>query len=140
MNHIVLLGRLTKDQEITVTQSGVQILRFILAVDRAKKKDQETETDFISCIAFGKTAEVISTYCHKGQRILIDGRIQTGSYTDKAGNKKYTTDVIVNHMEFIERRETDKPSAQNGTMVGFEDMGTVVRKDPEPMKQEEIPF
>ncbi len=140
MNHIVLLGRLTKDQEITVTQSGVQILRFILAVDRAKKKDQETETDFISCIAFGKTAEVISTYCHKGQRILIDGRIQTGSYTDKAGNKKYTTDVIVNHMEFIERRETDKPSAQNGTKVGFEDMGTVVRKDPEPMKQEEIPF
>lgn len=138
MNHIVLLGRLTKDPEITVTQSGVQILRFILAVDRAKKKDQET--DFISCSAFGKTAEVISTYCHKGQRILIDGRIQTGSYTDKAGNKKYTTDVIVNHMEFIERRETDKPSAQNGTKVGFEDMGTVVRKDPEPMKQEEIPF
>lgn len=140
MNVAIILGWLTRDPAIKTSQSGMTIARFTLAVNRLNKKGQNPETDFISCIAFGKTAEVISTYCHKGQRILIDGRIQTGSYTDKAGNKKYTTDVIVNHMEFIERRETDKPSAQNGTKVGFEDMGTVVRKDPEPMKQEEIPF
>lgn len=148
MNMVILLGRLTKEPESNVTQSGVQILRFTLAVDRLKKKDQETEADFISCIAFGKTAEVIGSYCHKGQRILIEGRIQTGSYTDKSGNKKYTTEVIVSRMEFIERRSQDqnKPSGKTGASgagkpdVSFEDMGTVVHKDPEPMEQEEIPF
>ena len=148
MNTVILMGRLTKEPEPNVTQSGIHILRFTLAVDRPKKKDQDTEADFIGCVAFGKTAEVIGSYCHKGQRILIEGRIQTGSYTDKSGNKKYTTEVIVSRMEFIERRSQDqnKPSRQTGASgagkpdVSFEDMGTVVHKDPEPMEQEEIPF
>lgn len=148
MNTVILLGRLTKEPEPNVTQSGIQILRFTLAVDRQKKKDQDTEADFIGCVAFGKMAEIIGSYCHKGQRILIEGRIQTGSYTDKSGNKKYTMEVIVSRMEFIERRSQDqnKPSRQTGASgagkpdVSFEDMGTVVHKDPEPMEQEEIPF
>lgn len=133
MNVVILLGRLTKEPQPSVTPSGMQVLRFTLAVDRIKKKDQETDADFISCVAFQNTAEVISRYCHKGQRILIEGRLKAGSYMDKSGNKRYTTDVIVGRMEFIEKRTSPEQNS-------FEDMGTVIYHEPEPMEQEEIQF
>ena len=134
MNEVILMGRITKDPELKATQSGMQILRFTLAVDRPKKKDQEDFADFISCVAFSRTAEIIANYVTKGQRMLINGSLHAGSYTDKSENKKYYMEVSVNHMEFVEKRGQAAPT------VSFDDMGTTVSRDPGPMEQEEIPF
>ena len=105
---MILIGRLTKEPEIRATAEGLHIARFTIAVDRRSK---DKETDFISCVAFGKTAETIEKYCCKGMKIAIEGRIQTGSYTNKDGNKIYTTDVNVNEIEFAERKTEERPSA-----------------------------
>lgn len=113
MNTVVLVGRLTKEPELKYTQSDspVAILRFSLAVDRKSKK-QEQKADFPSCIAFGKTAEVISQYCRKGSKIGIVGSLQTGFYTGRDGRKVYTTDVVVDSMEFMtSRAESEAESA-----------------------------
>ena len=106
MNHVVLMGRLTKDPDIRYTNEGMSIARFTVAVDRRRSKDAESQADFISCVAFGKTAEVMEKYFAKGRRILLDGRIQTGSYEDKEGKQVYTTDVIVSNVEFVESKNS----------------------------------
>lgn len=103
MNSVVLMGRLTKDPEIRQA-AETTVARYSLAVDRRKKG----ETDFINCVTFGKNAEFVQKYLHKGSKICVSGRIQTGSYTDKEGRKIYTTDVIAETHEFAEsKRETD---------------------------------
>lgn len=99
MNKVILLGRLTKDPELNYAAgSGTAVTKFNLAVTRPFKKD---ETDFINCIAFGKTGETIAQYLTKGRQLAITGRIQTGSYDAKDGTKRYTTDVVVESFEFI---------------------------------------
>lgn len=99
INKFIGIGRLTKDPEIRFTPgSGTAVLRFSLAITRPFKKE---ETDFINCVAFGKTAETITQYFTKGSPIAITGRIQTGSYEAQDGTKRYTTDVIVENFEFI---------------------------------------
>ena len=112
MNKTLLIGRTTKDPDIRYTQSEqpMTIARFNLAVDRRFKKDGEQSADFISCVAFGKTAEFIEKYVFKGTKIAVEGRIQTGSYTNKDGNKVYTTDVVVEQVEFAGSK-TDSESA-----------------------------
>ena len=118
MNLSILTGRLTKDPEARQTANG-SMARFTLAVDRIGK---DKNADFIPCVAFGKTADSAATYLHKGTKIALDGRIQTGSYTNKDGVKVYTTDVIVNHWEFCEskqdrpREEEKKPDGMDGFM------------------------
>lgn len=84
--------------------------RFTLAVDRRVKADGQPEADFISCVAFGKTADFVDKYFHKGMKMLLEGRIQTGSYTNKEGAKVYTTDVIAESVEFAESKRTDAPT------------------------------
>ena len=103
MNKVQLIGRLTKDVEVRYSQGDTQmaIARFTVAVDRRGKNN---EADFISCVAFGKTAEFIEKYFSKGNRIGICGHIQTGSYTDKDNKKVYTTDVIADEAEFVESK------------------------------------
>ena len=112
MNKTLLIGRTTKDPDIRYTQSEqpMTIARFNLAVDRRFKKEGEQSADFISCVAFGKTAEFIEKYVFKGTKIAVEGRIQTGSYTNKDGNKVYTTDVVVEQVEFAGSK-TDSESA-----------------------------
>lgn len=145
MNAAIILGRLTRDPVIKASQSGMTIARFTLAVNRLNKKGQNQEADFINCVAFGKTAEAIGNYVYKGQRLLVEGRIQTGSYTSKSGEKKYTTEISVNRAEFIEKRSgtstqgNSHAGSHNAPPVGFEQMGTEVN-DPQWMEQEEIPF
>lgn len=145
MNVAIILGRLTRDPVIKASQSGMTIARFTLAVNRLNKKGQNQEADFINCVAFGKTAEAIGNYVYKGQRLLVEGRIQTGSYTSKSGEKKFTTEISVNRAEFIEKRSktstqgNSHAGSHNASPVGFEQMGTEV-KDPQWMEQEEIPF
>lgn len=109
MNNVNILGRLTRDVDLRMTSSNLAIGRFNVAVDRklSKEKRMEAESnnqptaDFISCIAFGRTAENIATYFKKGQRIAVSGHIQTGSY-EKDGQRIYTTDVVVDSFDFIE--------------------------------------
>lgn len=102
------MGRLTRDPEIrTSVATNTTTARLTLAVDRRFKKDGEQQTaDFINCIAFGKTAEFIERYLHQGTKIAVVGRIQTGSYTNKDGQKVYTTDVVIEECEFAESKNS----------------------------------
>ena len=112
LNLFVANGRLVKDLELRKSQSGVSNVRFTLAVNRNRKNDQgETEADFLNCIAFNKTAELLTQYCGKGSKISIRGSLQTGSYDDKDGKKIYTTDVMVNEIEFLDSKK-DAQQAQ----------------------------
>lgn len=113
MNKCVLMGRLTRDPEVRYTQgdNASAVARFSLAVDRRFKKDGEQTADFINCVSFGKTGEFIEKYGCKGTKFVVEGRIQTGSYINKDGQKVYTTDVVVEQVEFAESKAA---SAQNG--------------------------
>lgn len=114
MNKVVLMGRLTKDPDVKYTQAQepMCIARYTLAVDRMKtKNNQDPGADFISCVAFGKKGEFAEKYLQKGTKILVEGRIQTGSYDNKEGKKVYTTDVVVEGQEFCEKREGGAPAA-----------------------------
>lgn len=104
MNKVQLVGRLSRDPEVRYTQgeNSMAIARFTVAVDRRFKKDGEQTADFISCVAFGKTAEFIERFFSKGRKIGLVGHIQTGSYDNKDGQKVYTTDVYVDECEFVD--------------------------------------
>lgn len=108
MNKVILLGRLTCDPDIRYTQGAepMAIARYTLAVDRRIKREGEAAADFISCVAFGKIAEVAEKYLNKGTKIIISGRLQTGSYTDRDGRKVYTTEVIVEDQGFAESKKS----------------------------------
>ena len=122
MNKIILMGRLTKDPEVRYSQGNnpMAIARYTLAVDRKFKRDGEPNADFINCIAFGKNGEFAEKYLRKGMKIAVVGRIQTGSYTNNAGVKVYTTDVVVESCEFAESKnasqgERPQPMPQTGS-------------------------
>lgn len=122
MNRVFLCGRLTRDPEIRYSQgeNAMCIARYSLAVDRRGK---DKEADFISCVAFGKSGEFAEKYLRKGMKILISGRIQTGSYTDKeTGKKVYTTDVVVEEHEFCESK---KDSGETSNPANDEEFMTV---------------
>lgn len=112
MNKVILIGRLTNDPD-TRYASDTTVARFSLAVDRRYKSDGQPTADFPSIVAFNKTAEFVDKYFHKGMKIALEGRLQTGSYTNKDGVKVYTTDVIADQVEFAESKkagETSTPS------------------------------
>lgn len=113
MNKVILMGRLTRDPEVKYTQgdNAMAIGRYTLAVDRRFKRDGEAAADFISCVAFGKQAEFAEKYLRQGIRIVVTGRIQTGSYTNRDGNKVYTTDVVVEEQEFAESKNAQNHAA-----------------------------
>ena len=115
MNKVMLIGRLVRDPDVKTSQSGVVVARYTLAVDRRFKKDGEQTADFIGCIAFGKTAEFAGKYFTKGIKIAVVGRIQTGSYENKDGQKVYTTDVVVEENEFTESK---KSASENVSQSG----------------------
>ncbi len=127
MNNIVLLGRLTKDADIRSTQSGKVVASFTLAVDRPYTQNGKREVDFIACQIWGKSAEVLGKSVHKGQRVLLEGRLQIRQYTDKNGNKRTAAEVVTDRFEFIERKEQTAPQS-------MEDFGQQMPFD------EEIPF
>ena len=112
MNRVILMGRLTRDPEVRYSQSGdgsMAVARYTLAVDRRRSRTgdpNEQTADFISCVAFGKSAEFVEKYFKKGMAIGLTGRIQTGSYTNKDGQKVYTTDVVVEETEFAESKSS----------------------------------
>lgn len=114
MNKVVLMGRLTKDPEVRYTQGNqsMAIARYTLAVDRQKRRDEEQKADFINCVAFDKAAEFAERYFKKGTKLVIIGRIQTGSFTNRDGQKVYTTDVIIESQEFAESKREEAPVQQ----------------------------
>lgn len=116
MNKVILMGRLTREPEVRHSQgeNATAIARYSLAVDRRFKREGEQTADFINCVAFGKSAEFAEKYLHKGTKITVVGRIQTGSYTNKDGAKVYTTDVVVEEQEFAESKNASGGSADNG--------------------------
>lgn len=134
MNKVIIMGRLARDPEVHYTQgeAPTAIARYTLAVDRRIKREGEQSADFIGVVAFGKAAEFIEKYCHKGVKLLVTGRIQTGSYTNRDGNKVYITDVIAEDQEFCESKksteeeqskpETDKDGFINVPEGIYEDL------------------
>lgn len=127
MNKVILCGRLTRDPEIRHSQGeqATAIARFTLAVDRRFKKEGEQNADFISCVAFGKIAEIIEKYCKQGTKLIVEGRWQTGSYTNKDGVKVYTNDCLVEIIEFVENKNSQqnnsnsRPQQQSSSSDGF---------------------
>lgn len=130
MNKVILMGRLTREPEIRYSQGNDQmaIARYTLAVERRYNRNADQTADFINCVAFGRLAEVAEKYFHRGTKIVATGRIQTGSYTNKDGNKVYTTDVVVEDQEFAESKgnsaESDsvpsgRPNPANASADGF---------------------
>ncbi len=114
MNKVVLMGRLTADPDVRYSNNGdnqLCIARYTLAVDRRFKRDGEPTADFIRCVAFGRSGEFAEKYFHKGIKIAVDGRIQTGSYQNKDGQTVYTTDVIVENQEFAESKAASEQNA-----------------------------
>ena len=116
MNKVILMGRLTRDPDVRYSagENALAIARYTLAVDRRFKRDGEASADFISCVAFGRSAEFVEKYLRQGTKIAVSGRIQTGSYTNKDGQKVYTTDVIVEDQEFAESKSASAGSDNGG--------------------------
>lgn len=124
MNKVILMGRLARDPEVRYTQGeqAMAVARYTLAVDR-RGKNQENSADFIQCVAFGKAGEFAERYLHKGTKIVLTGRIQTGSYTNKEGQRIYTTDVVAEDQEFAESKNAESGGTYSnqpctGTTVG----------------------
>lgn len=123
MNKVILMGRLTADPDVRYSQgeNSRAVARYRLAVDRRRPgANGQREADFISCVAFDKAAEFAERYLHKGTKIAITGRIQTGSYTDRNGQKVYTTDVIIEEQEFAESKSQGGGYQQNGQQGGYQ--------------------
>lgn len=117
MNKVILLGRLTRDSEVRYStgESSTAVARYTIAVDRRFKRDGEQSAGFIGCVAFGRNAEFAEKYLHQGTKIALTGRIQTGSYTNRDGQKVYTTDIVVEEQEFAE----SKAAAGNGGQSNY---------------------
>ena len=141
MNKVILMGRLTRDPDVRVStgERPMTVARYTLAVDRRAKRDSNEQTaDFISCVAFDKNAEFVEKYLHQGTKVLVTGRIQTGSYTNKEGHKVYTTDVMIEEQEFCESRAAgqgliNRPSTNTSVGDGFMNF-------PDGMDDEGLPF
>ncbi len=137
MNKVVLMGRLTRNPEVR-KNSGTVVARYTLAVDRRFKTQNDNQSsDFISCVSFGKTAEFVEKYLTQGTKIIGFGKIQTGSYTNRAGQKVYTTDVILEELEFTESKSNSKNGSSSPEPQG-KDIGDGFMEVPEDM--DDMPF
>lgn len=129
INRTILVGRLTKEPELRRTQTGTSVVQFALAVERRFKQEGQPDTDFINCVAWNKTADLMAQYLHKGSLVGVEGRIQTRSYNDKSGKKTYTTEVVVEYISFLTPRDntvsqnqqtnTNTYQEQNNASQGF---------------------
>ena len=145
MNKVILCGRLTRDPEVRYTQGAepMAIARYTLAVDRRRgsnAKEGEQTADFISCVAFGRSGEFAEKYLKKGTKMLVTGRIQTGSYTNKDGVKVYTTEVVVEEQEFAESKKAEASNGGASTVAASSaEQGDGFMNIPDGI-EEELPF
>ena len=141
MNKVILMGRLTRDPDVRYSQgeTSMAVARYTLAVDRRGRRDGEQSADFISCVAFGKAGEWAEKWLRKGIKIAITGRIQTGSYTNREGQKVYTTDVVIEEQEFAESRAASEGNSQNQQRQQEQSAGDGFMNIPDGI-DEELPF
>lgn len=126
INKTILIGRITKDLDLRKTTSGASIIKFTLAVEKNYKLNNQPTADFINCVAWNKTAELMNQYLHKGSLVGVEGRIQTGKYENKEGLKIYTTEVIIDRIQFLEGKEKKqenefKQKRETNEIFSFED-------------------
>lgn len=143
MNKVNLMGRLVRDPMMNYLQApneNIAIAKYTLAVERRFKKDGEQTADFISCVAFGRSGEFAEKYLHQGMKIAITGRIQTGSYTNKDGQKVYTTDVVVEEQEFCESKSSNQQSGGNGIIPPNNNNDNSFMSIPDNVEDEGLPF
>ena len=141
MNRAILFGRLTKDVDLRTTPSGRSVAMLTLAIDRPITKDGNKEADFIPVVLWGKTAEAVARYVHKGQRLLVEGRIQVRSYDGKDGQKRYATEVVADKAEFIDKSEQGASQQDSGFGQQNSDFETTgVFGQPVRGGEETIPF
>ena len=144
MNKVILMGRLTRDPEVRYSQgeNASAVARYSLAVDRRFKRDGEPTADFINCVAFGRAAEFAERYLRQGTKIAVTGRIQTGSYTNKDGVKVYTTDVVVENIEFAESKNSGNGGNEGGYAPAPSGMapGDGFMNIPDGVEDEGLPF
>lgn len=136
MNKVILMGRLTREPEVRYSQGdkSTAVARYTLAVTRKYSSNGKEDADFISCVSFGKTGEFVEKYLHQGTKVVVCGRIQTGSYTNKEGQKVYTTDVVAEEVEFAESKNaaSQRPEPTHAVGDGFMNIPDGV--------DEELPF
>lgn len=130
MNSVQLIGRITKTPELCSNSNGNNYCRITVAINRPKKEDGTQEADFISCVAWNKTAELICQYFNKGGQIGVEGKIQTGSYDKENGDKVYTTDVLIYKIHFLDKKGDNRPEPQEPADL----------KQTEELTQSEDPF
>ena len=142
MNRVILMGRLTRDPDVRYTQGekSMAIARYTLAVDRRGKKERDQDqqaADFINCVAFDRAAEFAETYFHQWMRVLVSGRLQTGSYVNKEGKKVYTTEVILTDQEFADSKGSNAPETRQAQGT---DLGDGFMNIPDGIEDEGLPF
>ncbi|MBE7035590.1 MAG: single-stranded DNA-binding protein [Ruminococcaceae bacterium] len=146
MNKVVLVGRLARDPELRTTQSGTSVVSFTVACDRRfARQGEERTADFISCVAWNKTAEFVSRYFTKGMRIALDGRIQTRTYDDQNGNKRYITEVVVEDVEFAQSKNESGGMAQDSGFSAPQTFAAPQAPSADidgfmPVEEEDLPF
>lgn len=121
MNKVILMGRLARDPEVRYSTSGKTVAKFSIAVNRRFKQDNGPDTDFFNCTTFGKQAEFVEKYLKKGTKVVVSGRIQNDNYTDKNGNQVYSTQIMVEEIEFAESKKA--ASEQGGTTNNQQSQG-----------------
>lgn len=146
MNKVILMGRLTRDPEVKYSQgdNATAIARFTIAVERRIKRDNEASADFINCVSFGRSAEFAEKYFRKGTKIVICGRIQTGSYTNKDGQKVYTTDIVIEEQDFAESKATSQQN-NSGSVQNNSNSRQSQKPQPDPdefmsVDDDDLPF
>lgn len=140
MNRVILMGRLVRDPEIRYSQGekSTAVARFSLAVDRKFKQEGQPTADFINCLAFGKRAEFLEKYCKKGTKLVVEGSWQTGSYTNKDGQKVYTNECLIENCEFAESKNSSSENNQNPTPSNVNSDGFM--NIPDGIDDSELPF
>ncbi len=125
MNKVILMGRLTRDPEVRYSQGATQtaVARFSIAVDRRFKREGEPDADFFNCTAFGKQAEFIERYLHKGTKVVLSGRVQNDNYTNKEGQMVYSVRVMVDEIEFAESKNASGGNVYGGNGGGYSNNG-----------------
>ncbi len=140
MNKVILMGRLTRDPEVSSSTTGTTVARYSIAVDRKFKRDGDPDADFFNCTSFGKQAEFVERYLHKGTKVVVVGRVQNDNYTNKEGQKVYGTRIMVDEIEFAESKNA---SGQGGSYNAGSSQGSNGGDDfinvPEGLV-EELPF
>lgn len=119
VNSVVLIGRLTRDPEMRTTQNGTPVVSYTLAVNRRFKSQGQPDADFISCVAWNKTADTMARYLHKGSLIAVQGRIQTRNYDNQQGQRVYVTEVVTDSFDFLESRNAQPGAVPADTQQGY---------------------